>query len=133
MAEKSSILVVDDDPDIRELVGQILSDNNYDLVTAADGEEALEIIKNRRFDLIIMDLMMPGISGMEVCQQIKQDPDLSEIPIIMLTAKAGISDRIDGFMIGADEYITKPFDPIKLETRVHTILRRINRDKEGAK
>ncbi len=126
---RNRVLVVDDDPDIRELVGQIFSEATYDLTMSANGREALAEVKANKFDLIIMDLMMPGISGLEVCQIIKKDPELSKIPIVMLTAKTGISDRIDGFMIGADEYITKPFDPLKLEARVDMLLKRIRRER----
>jgi len=128
MAEIHKLLIVDDDPDIRDLISQILDPDKYELVLASNGQEALDEVHRQRFDLIVMDLMMPGMSGIEVCQLIKQEPDNLDIPIVMLTAKTGISDRIDGFMTGAEEYITKPFDPMKLEARIETILRRIDRE-----
>lgn len=114
------ILVVEDENKIRKIIKSYLQDE-YQISEAVNGEEALNIYKNENFDLIILDLMLPKISGEEVCQKIRQ---VSEIPIIMLTAKSSEEDKIDGFNYGADDYLTKPFSPRELLARTRAILRR---------
>lgn len=128
---KKKILIVDDEKDIRILVSQILGDENYKIYFASNGREAIESANENSPDLLILDLMMPEIDGVEVCRRLKQNKDTKKIPVIMLTAKTGVADKIEGFVIGADEYITKPFDPSKLETTVEKVLRRAEKDKCG--
>ena len=126
--DKLSILVVDDESRMRKLVNDFLSKENYNVIEAADGEEALDIFfnskdDNRKIDLIILDVMMPKIDGWEVCSEIRE---YSDVPIIMLTAKEEEKDELQGFRLGVDEYISKPFSPKVLVARVEAILRRTN-------
>ena len=116
------ILVVEDESKIRKIIRSYLEED-YQIFEAVDGQEALEIFKNDEFDLIILDLMLPKISGEEVCQKIRQ---VSETPIIMLTAKSSEENKVDGFNFGADDYLTKPFSPRELLLRTKAILRRSN-------
>jgi two-component system phosphate regulon response regulator PhoB len=122
MAER--ILVIDDEPDLLELVRLNLDQAGYRVETAETGGEALELVRSSPPDLIVLDLMLPDISGTEVCRQIRSDPDLARIPVIMLTAKADEVDRVVGFELGADDYVTKPFSPRELTLRVRAVLRR---------
>jgi two-component system phosphate regulon response regulator PhoB len=115
--------VVDDEPDAVELIEFNLKSNGYDVVTAADGEEALQKARAVLPDLIILDLMLPEVDGMEVCKILRRDQRTSGIPIIMLTAKAAEIDRILGLELGADDYVTKPFSPRELVLRVKRLLR----------
>lgn len=120
--ENYKILVVDDELRMRKLVGDFLKKNGYEVIEAQDGEEALnKFYENEDFSLIILDVMMPKIDGYEVLKEIRMT---SDIPVIMLTAKASESDELSGFDNGADEYITKPFSPKILVARVEAILRR---------
>jgi two-component system alkaline phosphatase synthesis response regulator PhoP len=121
---KENILVVDDEEDILELVRYNLSKEGYQVVCSATGEDALAKAKRKLPDLIILDLMLPGIDGLEVCKLLKNDPKTEYIPIIMLTAKGEEADVVSGLEIGADDYITKPFSPKVLTARVRTVLRR---------
>lgn len=121
------ILIVEDEAKIRKVIKSYL-DEDYSILEAEDGEEALDIFKNNEIDLIILDLMLPKISGEEVCQKIRQ---ISDTAIIMLTAKSAEEDKIDGFNYGADDYLTKPFSPRELLLRVKAILRR-SKDTEKA-
>ncbi len=122
MAER--ILVIDDEPDLLELVRLNLDQAGYRVETAETGGEALEQIRSSPPDLIVLDLMLPDILGTEVCRQIRSDADLAHIPVIMLTAKADEVDRVVGFELGADDYVTKPFSPRELTLRVRAVLRR---------
>lgn len=116
------ILVVDDELRMRKLVGDFLKKNGYEVIEAQDGEEALnKFYENENLSLIILDVMMPKIDGYEVLKEIRMT---SDIPVILLTAKASENDELSGFDIGADEYITKPFSPKILVARVEAILRR---------
>ena len=120
--ENYKILVVDDELRMRKLVGDFLKKNGYEVIEAQDGEEALnKFYENEALSLIILDVMMPKIDGYEVLKEIRMT---SDIPVIMLTAKASESDELSGFDNGADEYITKPFSPKILVARVEAILRR---------
>ena|SRR6056297_171287 len=119
MSEK--ILVVDDEYKIRKVIKGYLEKEGYDTITAEDGQEALEYYKNENPDLIILDLMLPEMSGEEVCSRIRH---ASDIPIIMLTAKGQEEDRVEGLDIGADDYVVKPFSPRELMARVRALLRR---------
>ena len=116
---KAHILVVDDDDGIRELVKQFLNKNNYLVTTAKNSEDALDKVKIIKFDLIILDIMMPGKSGLEFTNENKKKLDT---PIILLTAKGETSDRVEGLEIGADDYLSKPFEPKELILRINNIL-----------
>ena len=118
------ILVVDDEPDLVELVSYNLKKEGYKVVTAPDGEEALEKLRKGPFDLVILDLMLPGIQGVELCRMIRNDPKTEAVPVIMLTARGEVSDRIRGLETGADDYLVKPFNPKELAARVKALLRR---------
>ena len=120
-----TILIADDAIHIRILLAQTLEDFEdvgVELLTASDGLEAWEVIQARRPDLLILDVMMPGLSGYEVCQRLKSDPGLSHAYVIMLTAKGQAKDHERGIQVGADEYITKPFNPRHLVRRVAEVL-----------
>ena len=120
---KTKILVVDDEPDVVELVDFNLKAAGFEVVTATDGEEALKKARAALPSLIILDLMLPEVDGLEVCKILRRDPQTSGIPIIMLTAKAAEIDRILGLELGADDYVTKPFSPRELVLRVKRLLR----------
>ena len=124
------MLVVDDEPDIVELVSYNLKKEGFDVASAADGEEALSMIRRGNFDFLILDLMLPGIQGMELCRILRNDPKTAHIPIIMLTAKGEEVDRILGLETGADDYMTKPFSPRELIARVKAVLRRLGEKAE---
>ena len=121
---KKKILVVDDEDHILSLVRLSLSLDKYYIVTAKDGEEALRIVEEISPDLIVLDLMMPKLHGYEVCRILKKDPVKRHIPIIILSAKGQSADKVKGIEVGADEYITKPFDPDDLSKMVEDVLER---------
>ena len=121
-SEQPHIALVDDDPKIRELTAKYLSDQELSVKTAANGSELNELMKNNNISLIILDLMMPEESGLNICQRLRVNN--VEIPIIMLTAKGDEVDRIVGLEMGADDYLPKPFNPRELLARVNAILRR---------
>lgn len=123
MTEKK-ILVVEDEPDIRKLVHYNLTQERFKVLEAEDGEKALKMIQREKPHLIILDLMLPGLSGLELCRNLRQQPETARLPILMLTAKAGEADRVVGLEMGADDYLTKPFSPRELVARVKAILRR---------
>jgi len=118
------ILVVDDEPDILELTRLALSQEGYEVETAATGDEAMAGIRRAKPDLIVLDLMLPDRPGTEICRSLRATPGLSDIPVIMLTARSDEIDRVVGFEIGADDYVTKPFSPRELTLRIKAILRR---------
>lgn len=122
MAER--ILLVDDEPDLLELLRVNLDQAGYEIETAEAGREALACLRRSRPDLVVLDLMLPDMSGTEICRQIRADPNLSDLPIIMLTAKADELDRVVGLELGADDYVTKPFSPREFTLRVRAVLRR---------
>jgi two-component system, OmpR family, response regulator ResD len=117
----TKVLVVDDEPTIREIVARYLDRAGYQTLEAADGNRARELIERESPDLVILDLMLPGTDGLELCRWIRSR---SRLPVIMLTARGEESDRIVGLEIGADDYVTKPFSPRELAARVRTVLRR---------
>jgi DNA-binding response OmpR family regulator len=121
------ILVIDDEPHIVELVRYNLVQEGFDVLTAYDGHDALEKAREHSPDLIVLDLMLPYIDGLEVCRRLRRE---SPVPIIVLTAKEGEQDRVLGLELGADDYVTKPFSPRELVARVRAILRRTSRDTE---
>jgi two-component system alkaline phosphatase synthesis response regulator PhoP len=127
---KEKILVVDDEEDILELVRYNLSREGYRVTGTLTGEEALRKVRTDAFDLIVLDLMLPGMDGLAFTKTLKNDPRLRNIPIIMLTAKGEESDIVAGLELGADDYITKPFSPRVLIARVRTALRRHKEEPE---
>ncbi|MBU0960980.1 MAG: response regulator transcription factor, partial [Proteobacteria bacterium] len=121
---KASILVVEDDADIQQLVSYNLIKSGFNVTCADSGEEALQLLEQEQVDLIILDLMLPGKDGMEVCRVIREKPESAQPPIIMLTAKSEEDDIVSGLACGADDYVTKPFSPRILIARVQALLRR---------
>jgi DNA-binding response OmpR family regulator len=124
------ILVADDDEDIRMLVVMRLQHSGHDVAQASDGASAVESCREDAPDLVVLDLMMPGMNGLEVCKQLRADARTRRVPIIMLTAKAAETDKIVGLEMGADDYIVKPFSVRELLARVRAVLRRSNPDAE---
>jgi DNA-binding response OmpR family regulator len=120
----SRVLIVEDEPDIRELVVHHLKREGYQVSAAANGEDALRQVQAAPPDLVLLDLMMPAMDGLEVCRRLRQDPATATLPIVMLTAKGDEVDRVVGLEIGADDYIVKPFSPKELLARVRAVLRR---------
>ena len=118
------ILIVDDEPDIVQLISYNLKKEGFHIATALDGEEALTKVREGHLDLIILDLMLPGIHGMELCRILRNNPKTAHVPIIMLTARGEEADKVRGLETGADDYMTKPFSPKELMARVKAILRR---------
>jgi len=129
--KKQKILIVDDDPDILDILKLTLSEEDYDIIEAQDGESALRLIKTKTPDLVILDYKMPPPDGIEICRQIKRDLLLRHLPIIMVTGKGDIADKVEGLDSGADDYIVKPFEPKELLARVRMVLRRTERDLEA--
>jgi DNA-binding response OmpR family regulator len=117
----SKILIVDDDPHIRELSGVFLRNAGFEIVEANDGVDALAKLESTKVDLFIIDIMMPRMDGWELCRELRESYDL---PILMLTAKAEISQKIKGFQLGTDDYLVKPFEPLELVERVKALLKR---------
>jgi two-component system phosphate regulon response regulator PhoB len=130
---KKKILVVDDEEDILELVRYNLAREGYKIFCASSGEEGLKAAKAENPDLIVLDLMLPGIDGIDVTRRLKGDDAMQKIPIVMLTAKGEESDIVTGLELGADDYITKPFSPRVLVARVKAVLRRGLKDIHGEK
>ncbi len=126
---RKTILVVEDEEDILELVEYNLGKNGFTVTTVTSGEEALQSIRSKLPDMVLLDLMLPGIDGLEICKHLKADPRTQQIPVIMLTAKGEESDIVTGLELGADDYITKPFSPRVLIARIRTVLRRKTREK----
>ncbi|MCL2647449.1 MAG: response regulator [Phycisphaerales bacterium] len=124
MARRKKILVVDDERDLAELIGMNLQRNGYEAVTAHDGTAGLDMARKLKPDLLVLDVMMPGLSGRDVTTALKQDPDTAAIPILMLTAKTEETDIIVGLSLGADDYVTKPFSMKVLMARIAAVLRR---------
>ena len=124
MVPKARILVVDDEQDILRLISYNLKKHGYQTDEVRDGEEALRKVRDHPYQLIILDLMLPGLSGMEICRILKRDPKTMKIPIIMLTARSEEMDKVMGLESGADDYITKPFGVREFLARVKTALRR---------
>ena len=131
-SENQCILVVDDEPDVLQLVSSNLKSAGFDVIKAGDGVSALAQARDTLPSLIVLDLMLPEMSGLEVCRVLKKEPSTNQIPIIMLTGKAEVADRIVGLELGADDYLTKPFSPRELVLRVKSVLRRGNETPEIA-
>lgn len=121
---KGTILIVDDEADIRDTLQYSLRREGYDVAAAQSGEQALELLRRTRPDVVLLDLMLPGMDGLDVCRRIKGSPDFAQIPVIMLTARSEDADIVTGLELGADDYITKPFSPRVVSARVKAMLRR---------
>ena len=122
--KRRSILVIEDETDILEVLKYNLSKNGYDVLTAETGEKGLDLAANKQPDLVLLDLMLPGVDGLEVCRQLRSRERTRSLPIIMLTAKGSESDIVLGLTLGADDYLTKPFSPTELVARIKAVLRR---------
>ena len=118
----AEVLVVDDDQTVREVVVSYLRAGGHEVTAVGNGEAALSAMQRRRADLVVLDLMLPGVGGLEVCRRLRESTD---VPIIMLTALGSESDRLVGLRLGADDYVTKPFSPRELALRVDSVLRRV--------
>ncbi|MFA5039492.1 MAG: response regulator [Candidatus Omnitrophota bacterium] len=125
---KPRIIIVDDDPDIRDVLNLTLTEEGYEVMEAENGEAGVELIKNKTPNMVIVDYKMPKMTGPELCAIIKKDILLSHLPIIMLTGKSDVSDKVSGINAGADDYLVKPFEPQELLVRIKMILRRTERD-----
>jgi len=127
-----NVLVVDDEPDLRELIEYNLIQSGHHVQTACDGLDALQCVENHTPDIIVLDVMMPGLTGIQVAERLRSEPQTSSIPIIMLTAKAQEAHELEGLDAGADDYITKPFSMPILMARIQTLARRTNPDTSKA-
>jgi two-component system, OmpR family, alkaline phosphatase synthesis response regulator PhoP len=127
---RQSVLVVEDEEDIRELVSYNLLKDGYQVSGVASGEDALTAVESKAPDLILLDIMLPGLDGLRVCRKLKDNPKFQSIPIIMLTAKGEEPDVVAGLNMGADDYVTKPFSPKVLLARIQAVLRRAEADRE---
>jgi diguanylate cyclase (GGDEF)-like protein len=125
------ILIIDDDPDIRDVLKITLTQEGYEVIQAPDGEEGLKLAQTKNPDLVIVDFKMPKLDGKQVCLQLKNDILLSHMPIIMLTGKSEVKDKVGGLDAGADDYIVKPFEPEELVARIRMIIKRAQRDLEA--
>ena len=133
MAVMKSILIIEDEKDIVDLIEYHLKQSGFSVISALDGPTGLEKARKKSPNLIILDLMLPEMDGKDICRSLKSNPLTQSIPILMLTAKAEETDRLIGFELGADDYVTKPFSPKELVLRVKAILRRKEVDHEGEK
>lgn len=122
--KKTKIVVIEDEADILEIIDYNLSKEGYEVCSALDGEEGLQLVKKEVPDLVLLDLMLPGLDGIEVCRKLKADAATQSISIIMVTAKGEESDIVLGLGMGADDYVTKPFSPRELMARIKSVLRR---------
>ncbi|HII01711.1 TPA: response regulator transcription factor [Methanosarcinaceae archaeon] len=121
---REKILIADDDPEALTALKKVLEAENYSLAGASDGFSALEAVKSQRPDIVLLDLMLPGIDGFEVCRQLKGDPLCRHVPVMMLSSRDEVEARIEGFETGAEDFILKPVNPLELKTRIRMILRR---------
>jgi len=123
--KRYTLLLVDDDPDILGLLKSQFRDEPFEVLTAAEGESALHIVRTQRPDLVVLDINMPGLSGLEICRSLKADKNTQDIPIIMLSARNEDIDRVLGLEFGADDYVTKPFNTQELILRINNVLKRV--------
>ena len=121
------ILIVEDDPTISKLIAASLSISGYESVPCFDGNEAVHMVRNEEFDLILLDIMLPGLDGFQVMEKIRE----TGTPVIFLTAMGDVSDRVKGLKSGAEDYIVKPFEPLELLARIEIVLRRFNREQKN--
>jgi DNA-binding response OmpR family regulator len=124
---RPTILVVEDDPHTAEIVRLYLTRDGHDVMVASDGAQGLKLAQERKPSLVVLDLMLPGMDGLEVCRSLRAEAD--SVPVIMLTARVEEHDRLQGLDLGADDYVTKPFSPRELAARVRAVLRRTGRDR----
>ena len=125
-----TILVVDDEQDLLDLIEYNLKKEGYKVLKAENGLEALEVAKEHNPDLVLLDIMMPKMDGLEVCDKMRSDPDLQHIPIIFLTARSDEKTEVEGLDTGADDYVTKPISTTKLISRIRAVLRRYSETEE---
>jgi DNA-binding response OmpR family regulator len=121
---RTAALLVDDDARLAALVAEYLGRHGIEVTVAGDGERGLAALRRQRVDVVLLDVMLPGIDGLEVCRRLRATPDLAALPVIMLTARGDDVDKIVGLELGADDYLAKPFNPRELLARVRTVLRR---------
>jgi DNA-binding response OmpR family regulator len=131
LGKRIAALLIDDDARLASLIAEYLGKSEVDVTVAADGERGLAALRKTRFDVVLLDIMMPGIDGLEVCRRIRALPERGAIPIIMITAKGDDVDKIVGLELGADDYLAKPFNPRELLARVRAILRRVETPTEA--
>jgi len=124
---RTRILLVDDDPTLSNLLGRFLRQSNFDLLEAPNGPAGLRMAYNERPDLVLLDVMMPGMDGWEVCARLRE---LSDVPVIMLTAKAAEADKLRGFQLGVDDYVTKPYSFVELVARIQAVLGRVKKERK---
>lgn len=122
---KDTVLVVEDEGDVTDLIRYNLDKAGFSVLTAKDGLEGLTLAQENRPDVMVLDLMLPGLDGRSLCKTLKKNPETEPIPILMLTARGGTDERIEGLEIGADDYMTKPFSPKELVLRLQALLRRV--------
>lgn len=125
------IMAVDDDLEVLETLGRVLERELYDVSLASSAQEALELLENRTPDILILDIMMPGMDGITMCRRLRNDSRFMALPILFLTAKGSTDDIVDGLDAGADDYVIKPFELAELRARIHALLRRSTRDSES--
>lgn len=128
---RQAVLVVEDEEDIRELISYNLLKEGYQVAGVASGEDALAAVESKTPDLVLLDIMLPGLDGLRVCRKLKENPKFESLPVIMLTAKGEEPDIVAGLNMGADDYITKPFSPKVLLARVQAVLRRAEAKHDG--
>ena len=131
MIENNKIVIVDDEEEIRELVADVLEADNFKVIKCADTEEGYKRILKSKPDLVILDVKMPQIGGIELCRLLRSDPSTKNIPVIMLTVESTETDKVIGLGVGADDYITKPFSNKELVARIKALLRRVSRKQES--
>src|SRR5439155_7322577 len=119
------VLLVEDEQDVAELIRYNLAKEGYDVVVTANGADALRLARERQPDVVLLDIMVPQLNGWEVCRRLKKDPELSAIPVIMVTGRVEEGDKVLGFEVGADDYVTKPFSPRELIARIRAVVRRV--------
>jgi DNA-binding response OmpR family regulator len=122
------VLVVDDEVDVTNMISRSLMLGGFEVMVAHRGADALQLARHRKPSLVVLDIMMPGMNGIDVCRHVRANPELRAVPILFLTARHEIEDKIDGFEAGADDYLTKPFDLREMELRVRALLRRSRHD-----
>jgi two-component system, OmpR family, alkaline phosphatase synthesis response regulator PhoP len=122
MAARRRVLLADDDPSLLRLISTTLGTDDFELLQATDGEQALEAARRHHPDLVLLDVNMPRLDGFEVCRQLKSDPETASIKVVMLTARGTDADRARGRELGADDYFAKPFSPIQLLNKVYQLL-----------
>lgn len=123
------VIAVDDDPEVVETLGRVLRREGFDVSLASSGAQALELLEKRTPDLIILDIIMPGVDGLTVCKQLRGDPRYMALPVLFLTAKGSTDDIVNGLDAGADDYVVKPFELAELRARVQALIRRGSRDR----